>query len=153
MVKKSKKQELEDAEDLYNSKAAAMIPYPVDIYGKSIDIPEDEVEKAKEKSLMIQHLINRGFEINPVAKGSIIKKEVFNPSTKAVVKKVAEVEPDFVKVGDEFKIANVGMNTICTEVKGDTVYFKHVGSFSNPIGYALDTVKEMVKRSAWVKIN
>lgn len=156
MTKKITKQlqaKLEDAEDLYNQKAAAMIPYPVDIYGKIIDVPEDEIDKAN-ASLMVQHLIGRGFEIVAVPKGSIIKKQVFNPKINTTTKKQKEeaTEDVFILIGNKFQIVASGVIGEVIEVRSEKATLKYLGQFHTGTPYDISMIKEMLKREAWVRI-
>lgn len=142
----------ENAEEQYFLNGSKMIPYPVDVYGRIIEVPDDEKEKA-EGSLMIQHFINKGgFKIEYVAPGLITKKKIFNPkTTERKVLETVKVE-EFCKLGDKFKIFNPEIICLVVEVRGETAFLDHLGTFSKRVPTKIATIIEMCKREAWEKL-
>ncbi len=152
MASKNLKQQLaDDAEELYNQKAAAMVPYPVDIYGKTIDVPENELERAK-SSLMIEHLVNRGFEIIACKAEDVRKKAVFNPALvlpSNIKRKVplATIEP-----GDRFRILSNQVIAVITKIEKNAAYLNLLGQMAPREPTPLDDIRKYLKDFTWEKL-
>lgn len=141
-----------DAEELYLQKAAAQIPYPVDIYNKTIDVPDNEVDQALEH-LMIQQLCGARFRfaIQRCIPDEVVKKEVYDPKLREVVKPVEVVEEAFVKIGDQFLVNNQ-VTLEVRRIEGDVVYTKALNQMASESPIGILVLKEMVKRKTWERL-
>ena len=140
-----------DAEELYLQKAAAQIPYPVDIYNKTIDVPEG-AEPSDQASMMIDHLVNRfAFTVNVCDPEEVAIKEVYDPKCKVKAVPVAHVEPPVCVAGDRFLVNNQVILEV-RRVEGETVYTIAVNQMANESPIGLATLKEMIKRKTWERL-
>lgn len=146
MAKQTQKEKNE-----FYEKAAKMIPYPVDIYYKTIDIPEDELKDIGDNINVMFLVRQHGFKIQSCIE--VIKKEVFDPVCNSVRRQTVQ-EQKF-KVGEKFSLIT-GFRTIeITEVKNSKIYFKYIGNVERAPGdMKIDDLERAIKnQKAYKKDN
>lgn len=140
----------------YLEQAAKLCIYPVDIPGKFISIPQDELHT---DDLMVSHLVNQyGFKIQSAIPGTITKKEIFNPAIdkdKPLFKdwtvKEPEVETKY-KLGDQFEIVSTSCQTKITHIEKGKIHFIYTNRTKPPLLAGEQQLDRVLKMGLWVKI-